>query len=471
MLPKNLKYGSRIESQMARATKNNISPQNGTGPYGLGDTIIINVPTRNNLVLSTTESYLKFNLQVTNTSGNPASFRFDSCGAHGIISRIRIFHGSNLLQDISEYGLLSKFLFDMQVSYDGTIGKYSVLAGTRADQALTLPTSAPPANAGSSTAQIDTSINTALAPLSNAKVSFNTVNSGEFLGTVNNNASTTSRTYCLNLISLIGTLCSSQYLPLFAMTSSPLRVEIQLVDAIQKAICCNGTATIAVSNVEYIGSFIELSDEAVGMIYSSLQGQSLQLCVPDYRNYQYNQQLTNGTASQINFSIPAKFSSLKSIYATCRDQGTGAFSYFPFSSVNKGLVDYYFRVGATIMPTKSPNTLPEMFSELLKSVGSMSDLNHHPAIDFPTYSILDSLQNGHTTSTVSSASWYLGIDLESYSNSDKSQIFQGYNSNTDDIFLVLNYSGAGSTSNCRYDAFALFDSVVVFENNTAYCKF
>jgi hypothetical protein len=123
------------------------------------------------------------------------------------------------------------------------------------------------------------------------------------------------------------------------------------------------------------------------------------------------------------------------------------------------------------MPTKSPNTLPEMFSELLKSVGSMSDLNHHPAIDFPTYSILDSLQDGHTNPTVSSGSFYIGLDLESYSNSDKSSIFQGYNSNTDDISLVINYNGTGSTSNVRYDAFALFDSVVVFENNTCYVKF
>ena len=469
MLPKNLKYGSKIESQMAKSMKSNISPQNGTGNYGLGDTIIINIPTRNNLVLSTTESYLKFNLNVTNTSGNPASFRLDSCGAHGLISKIRIFSGSNLVQDIAEYGLLAKFLFDLQVPYDAVTGKYSTLAGTRADQSLTLPTTAV-AN-GTDQATTQALANDLKLQLSNAKVSFNVTNSGEFLGTVNNNATTTTRTYCLNLISLIGTLSSNNYFPLFACSSAPLRVEIQLVDAIQKAMCCNGTATIAVSNCEYVGSFIELSDEAVGMIYSSLGGSPLQFVVPDYRNYQYNFQLTNGTASQVNFQIPSKFSSLKSIYATQRDKGTGAFAFFPLSSVNKGIVDYYFRVGAQIMPTKSPNTLPEMFSELLKSVGSMSDLNHHPAIDLPTYSILDSLQDGHTNPTISSGSFYIGLDLESYSNSDKSSIFQGYNSNTDDISLVINYNGTGSTSNVRYDAFALFDSVVVFENNTCYVKF
>jgi len=203
MLPKNLKYGSKIESQMAKSMKSNISPQNGTGNYGLGDTIIINIPTRNNLVLSTTESYLKFNLNVTNTSGNQASFRLDSCGAHGLISRIRIFSGSNLLQDIAEYGLLAKFLFDLQVPYDAVTGKYSTLAGTRADQSLTLPTTAV-AN-GTDQATTQALANDLKLQLSNAKVSFNVTNSGEFLGTVNNNATTTTRTYCLNLISLIGT--------------------------------------------------------------------------------------------------------------------------------------------------------------------------------------------------------------------------------------------------------------------------
>ena len=50
MLPKTLKYGSKIESAYARSMRSNIQPQNGTGPYNLGDTIIINIPTRNNLV-------------------------------------------------------------------------------------------------------------------------------------------------------------------------------------------------------------------------------------------------------------------------------------------------------------------------------------------------------------------------------------------------------------------------------------
>jgi hypothetical protein len=50
MLPKNLAYGSKVESASARSYRTNIQPQNGTGTYNAGDTIIINIPTRNNLV-------------------------------------------------------------------------------------------------------------------------------------------------------------------------------------------------------------------------------------------------------------------------------------------------------------------------------------------------------------------------------------------------------------------------------------
>ena len=69
MLTKQLKYGSKVESAAAKSSRVNIAPQNGTNGYNLGDTIIFNVPTRQNLVLVPNESYLKFSL---NPILNPA---------------------------------------------------------------------------------------------------------------------------------------------------------------------------------------------------------------------------------------------------------------------------------------------------------------------------------------------------------------------------------------------------------------
>ena len=163
---------------------------------------------------------------------------------------------------------------------------------------------------------------------------------------------------------------------------------------------------------------------------------------------------------------------LKSILCAVRDKGVGSATFFPCSSVNKGITEFVFRVGSQVLPSKAPNTIPEHFAELLKALGSMSDNNHHPAIEFRSYSLLDSVANGHTDSTVGAGAYYIGIDLESYANSDKSSgLFQGYNSNTDDIFLQISTNGTGANDTVRFDAFAMFDSVFICENNTAYVKF
>ena len=457
MLVKNLKYGSKVESAPCRSTRVNIAPQNGTGPYNLNDQIIVNIPTRNNLVLVPTESYLKFTATVTSGAANNI-VRWDSCGAHGLIQRLRVWSGSNLLEDIDCYGLLAKELFDLQVSSDSTYGKHNILVGTRNDLIVTLPD----ITAGAAYTQAD------MTALDQAKLSCLQVNSGESLGTLAN-AGTYSATYCLNLVSILGTLCSQNYFPLFSAVSAPIRLEIQLASSAVNALNASGAITsITLTNVEYVANFIELSDNAMGMIYSSLQGAPLQFVIPSYRNYQYSYQLSTAQ-TQVSMPIPSKFSSLKSIIISIRDK-FGIATFFPFSSCTKQLTDYSFRVGSTIMPTKSPNTYQEMFSEVLKAVGSMSDLNHQPSIEKTSYTLQDSVAND-APGSVNSGSFYLGLDLESYSNADKSSVFAGYNSNTDDIFCIMNFAGQASATTVRFDAFAMFDQVVVFENNTAYVKF
>ena len=457
MLPKNLKYGSKVESAYARSYRTNIAPQNGTS-YGLGDNIIINIPTRNNLVLVPSESYLKFNFTINNTSGSASSYRLDSVGMHALVQRIRIFHGSNLLQDIDNYGLLAKMLFDLQMPTDACYGKQNILTGCRSDLNVTLPA---------------TSGTYVQSELNAVKLSANQINSGILLGSATaNNASTSTKSFALNLVSLIGSLCPNNYIPLFAATSAPLRVEIQLVDSIAKLCACtSATGTISMTSVEYVANFIELGDNAISMIYDSLQGSPLQFVVPDYRNYQFSYSLVQNVQTGVNIPIPAKFSSLKSLFVMCRDQGTGAATYFPLSTVTKGLINYYFRVGSTIMQSKAVDDYVQCFAEVTKAIGSISDINHQPSIEYTSYSLTDSVANGHTDHSVESGRFYIGLDLENYASADKSSIFAGYNSNTDDIYAVLTHTNTSSTATVRYDAFALFDEVIVFENNTAYVKF
>jgi hypothetical protein len=173
--------------------------------------------------------------------------------------------------------------------------------------------------------------------------------------------------------------------------------------------------------------------------------------------------------------ISAKYSSLKSLFVSQRDQGTGASTYFPFSSVKLNILDYQFRVGSQILPAKAPATTTEMFAEVLKAIGSMSDINHQPSIDKFAYNLNVSTANSATlelnTSNVNSGSFYVGLDLEQYANAPKDNIFAGWNSNTDDIFLIANYGAQSVSTNTRFDAFALYDQIVTFENNTAYVTY
>ena len=459
MLPKNLKYGSKVEASPARSFRSNIAPQNGTGNYNLSDQIIINIPTRANLVLCPSESYLKFNLKVTG-AGNDNVIRFDSCGAHGLIQRIRIYHGSNLLEDIDNYGMLAKILYDLQQPTDATYGKLNVISGTRSD--LVVKNATAYADAAAITAAIN-----------NGTISATQVNSGEYLATLADGGDVT-RTYCINLISLVGSLCSQHYLPLFACTSAPLRVELTLVNALNQALCTRSGGTIQISNCEYVGQFIELSDVAMGMISQSLQGQPLQFVVPEYRNYVSSQFTLQNAAQEVQIPIAAKFNSLKSLIMSVRDKGTGANTFMPFSSTTLNLSQYYFRIGANVVPAKAPATYQEMFSECLKALGSMSDLNYQPSIDKTSYTQTTSaavvFANDSTYNAVSSGSFYIGIDLENYSAASKDTIFAGLNTTTDDVYAVLNYAGVAGAPVPRYDIYANFDCLLVFENGTAYIK-
>lgn len=495
MLPKQLKYGSKVESAAAKSSRVNIAPQNGTGPYNLGDTLVFNIPTRQNLVMCTSESYLRFTLGAI-TASAAAAVRWDSCGAHGIIQRIRIFHGSNLLQDIDNYSLLTKMLFDIQVPTDATYGKLNVLAGTRNDLVVATPTiTTVDATDADKTQALANAIKTSM---NLSKLQAVQINSGALILGVNNattlaNGALTAgptdglkaNVYCLNLNCLLGTLCSQNYFPNFACTSAPLRMEITLVDNIVKCLNIVGGGSFAsgaIHNVEYVANFIELGDSAMQTVVNSLQGQPLQFVVPDYRNYQFSYSLPasvggSAVSTQVSMAIPAKFSSLKSLFVAFRDNGTGATAAFPFSSVTNGLSDYQFRIGSSIFPPKPPSTYPEMFAEVVKAIGSMSDLNYQPSIDKTSYTMSASSLNTvaletHGGSNVSSGSFYVGIDLENYVNAPKDNCFMGWNSNTDDIFFIGNFNNLiASVVNVRFDAYAMYDSCIVFENGTAYCRY
>ena len=451
MIPSNLKYQSKVESASARRYLTQIQPQGGTGNYNPGDTVIINIPTRNNTALIPSESYLKgsFNLIL---SGAATSSCLESCGWHQFIQRIRVFHGSNLIEDIDNYGQLAKVLYDYQASEDAIKGRFSITTGTNEEF------SAP---------------GTGAAALQNVR----SVNRGRALGALP--AATTSFPFAINLVSLTGALSGDRYIPLWEMTGAPLRIELVLQSSLIRSMMVEGGAGLnfTLSGCNYCGEFLELPDSAISAIKAG-SSNPLQMVVPSWRTYTNSASLANGVQTQVSFPIPAKFSSLKNILVVTR-QTAGLAAQYPSSHCAFGVgsansIGYQFRVGSEVLPSTAPTSYPEIYTEAIKCFGSIADLQNQPSIDFTAFSLdLPNTAAGLVqASTEDSGSFTIGIDMEIYQNADKASIFSGTNTNTSDIFSIINYyQNSGGAITVLQTAMASFDQVLVFENGTCYARF
>lgn len=457
-IPSNLRYQSKVESAPARRYLTQIQPQGGTGTYNPGDTITINIPTRANTALIPSESYLRgqFNLTVSGATG---ATTLESCGWHAFFQRIRVFHGSNLLEDIDNINQLAKILYDYQAPEDAVKGRFSITSGTNPDYSVLQGAAA------------------------GAILNASSVNRGIALGDLA--AGTFAYPFAINLISLVGALSGEKYLPLWEMTAAPLRVEIVLQSAVNRCLASvNATiTTFTATTINYVGEFLELPDSAVAAIKAG-SSSPMQMVLPSFRSYTNSANIPDATQTQVSFPIPAKFSSLKSLMVVSRTTA-GATARFPMSHVAIGVgtvnattgapvtSGYQFRVGSEVLPSTAPVTAAEIYTEAIKCFGSLADLQVQPSITNVAFTQnLPVAVTAANASTTDSGAFLIGIDMEVYQNADKASIFAGTNTNTSDIFSIINYyQASGAAVTVLQTAFAAYDQVLVYENGVCYARY
>ncbi|KAJ1401003.1 hypothetical protein B484DRAFT_405860 [Ochromonadaceae sp. CCMP2298] len=275
MLPSALKFDTKVESMRSRTYKSNIAPQNGQGPYSCdrNEVIVINVPTGGANVLVPQESAVKFTMVATN-GGDEGQVLLPRVGAHGAIRSIAVYSGSNLLENITQYGALARIMMDSHTSPGSLMTKDSIMLGTF------------------------------------------TLLQGEVVrspGATNMAANGVSRrTYVVPLFSIMGVLHGPKYFPLYAASASPIRIEITLASPREFLHMAENIASVEVTDVEYIATIIELGDPALAQLPSSeVSYHSLGV-----RNYQSSASLGAGSTTTVSFPIAAKVSSLKSLFVT-----------------------------------------------------------------------------------------------------------------------------------------------------------
>ena len=161
---------------------------------------MLNIPTgRRGSFLNTRMSYLKFQLKNTTTGTAPLAPDFNIAS---IFSRLELYHGSNLLEQIHEYGMLVNLWHDMTGSTASFITNGNLLEGQ------------------STTARLGASL-----------------------------AAGANQVYCIPLLSGIVGVLQNKYLPTGDMTAGDLRLELTLANAAD-GIVADAARTWTVENVQ-----------------------------------------------------------------------------------------------------------------------------------------------------------------------------------------------------------------------------
>jgi hypothetical protein len=464
-LPKQLLYQNKVDAMGARPYTSNIQPQ-GAQTYSMNDVMIFNVPCNRNTVLSPHDTYLKFSMTGTNGAAANPFVRLSKAGAHGFIQRLRLFHGSTLLEDIDNYGNLVAQLITHQRSADNVSYKGSVVEGFEESCAV--------------------SINNIYTL--NALRGMRVHNDAYGASPANDLAAggvTASKIFCIPLVSILGTL-GEKYLPLFAMTSAPLRLELQLVStALIPFVATQAMASFSISNVELIGSFIELSDQALAVIQQSQMGAPLTMAVSRYANLVYNGTLNNATTN-VSCPVPFKYSSVQAIISTIRQYASGANTFDAYGSNHFRINEYWWQFGSESLPTKHPGSSATgggdhqtMFNYYCSALGSPYDLDYSPLISLYTYDTqvvpAATTETANTTAnnlTSIAGAFGIGQELVSFPSANQDQMFSGRNTSTEDIYhnMIFNATGGAAVA-VRFDYYCLHHAVIICENGAAQIRF
>jgi hypothetical protein len=126
-----------------------------------------------------------------------------------------------------------------------------------------------------------------------------------------------------------------------------------------------------------------------------------------------------------------------------------------------------------VLPSTQPTTVPEFYSEAVKCFGSLADLAFQPSVDLVSYAldVPNTIASSGDASLLDSGSFVVGMDMEVYSNADKSSIFAGTNTNNSDIFYNANFISPSGTLTLIQTAFASYDQVLVYENGVCYARY
>ncbi|MFN9905915.1 MAG: hypothetical protein ACK56F_07290, partial [bacterium] len=162
----------------------------------------------------------------------------------------------------------------------------------------------------------------------------------------------------------------------------------------------------------------------MNIIKQSIGNAPLQFVTQDYRNYSTTINIGTGDVTA-SIPVPAKFNSLNSLYFAFRKHHAGVATFQACESNKYKLTEYFLRIGSRTHPIKAPNSTSEFYSELLRAFGTVSDINLESSISVTQYFKDEPVAMVNAAGEQpfqNTGAVYVGIDLESYSNTSMDSV-------------------------------------------------
>lgn len=414
---KQIAYAPRPSSVNGRTFVYACQAQGGSAAVagGRSTQVNINIPTQKACYLDASSSFLRYKIKAIATDGaSTAVGKTVALDGHSLscVSKIEINHAGALLESIGPgYSVMVGAMIDATVSDGARTNALSCLGGS---------------------SHATTRLGRDLSETS----------------PVTTLAAANKRTICTPIV--LSSLLNSeadQFLPVgFMGSGGELQLSLTLEDPAQALVGGTGTTHLEyeMSEISYVATFVELehaADEAVRAQAFAMGGGVCRWSGSSYRIFQTSLSASDTAFSQ---SLPARFSSLSSIFST----------FQPAEEQNKPLkksitnrvlppgLSINWRIGSTVYPPQKLNTQEEIFAHLARCFNSVSAANHHCSLTHDKY--------GHAAN----GSFLAGLETTMFNGSDALDSGVDTQSSSTLCFegtLTAFPGGLLVTSACKYD--------------------
>ena len=443
LIPNNLAVTSDLDYRLkpsaprSRSYRASILPTN-KNTFNPTDTCIMYIPGgRRNTYLDCSQSYIRMTLKNTDGTG---AFRLDN-NANCVINRLDVFHGSNLLETIQTYNILSAYILDMQLSTSQKLA-FANVYGFDVD--------------------------------------------GDRQGT--NFTAGAQRTFCLPIFSGVVGVLNDKMLPI-GLLADDIRLEFTF-ESLASAVVQSATAgVLSILDFQLQLTIVELSDEGENMVRSNYQYPQMPLYLHGNSWRHYVSQLPAATSGGYSTLVPARFASLKQLALIPRrnTETSSATSYSLSSRVNPNIAQYWWRIGSAIIPSKAVylesagNTggYGEAYAELLKSWHALHAISSSTALTSEIYNVADATVTNcpqiavGTAANQTSNSYLNGFviaqELESFAQRSD-VLLSGMNTLSSQVFFETQINTAPGTA-YTLDFYAWYDHIMVIDQGIISIKY